>query len=191
MPSARHETAHTYFGMVLVERFVLMGLSNSICPAGATRYQGNTSSKEGDTAYRPFPARGLDDWPTIVIEAGVSESLSRLRVDANWWLINSGGDVRIVVIISLRVVQLALQSIQIEKWELAPPPPRPQTRSVTNSPVADVPTKIQEITIEPNTVTGAPLVLEFQKVFLRQAIPPEADFSFSAQDLQNYAADLW
>jgi hypothetical protein len=41
-------------------------------------------------------------------------------------------------------------------------------------------------------VNGAPLTLEFQKIFLRQAVPPqEHDFTFTAQDLSEFATDFW
>ena len=50
---------------------------------------------------------------------------------------------------------------------------------------------MQEIDIDPNGITGAPLVLEFWKVFLRQAVPPENDFIFTAQELSNLAAAFW
>jgi hypothetical protein len=55
-----------------------------------------------------------------------------------------------------------------------------------NSP-SQIPTKIQEITIIPNTVTGAPLVLEFAKIFLRPDVPPESDITFTGQELSNWA----
>ena len=99
---------------------------------------------------------------------------------------------KIVVLISLNIARATrtLQSIRIEKWELAPAQQR-ITRSVANNPPAEVPTKVQEITIYPNTVTGVPLILHFQKIFLRQPTPPEADIVFSAQDLSDFSASLW
>lgn len=66
-----------------------------------TRYYGTNSAKEGDAGFRPMPERRrIDDWPTFVIESGVSESLARLRIDAGWWLINPKGDVKLVIAIS-------------------------------------------------------------------------------------------
>ena len=194
MPSAKHEKAHLNLGKAFIIKVTVMGVpGNSYDCVGAQRFEGPTSSKEGDTAYKPLPARRRDeDWPTIVFESGLSESLRRLRVDARWWLENSGGDVKIVVLISLNIARATrtLQSIRIEKWELAPAQRR-ITRSVANNPPAEVPTKVQEITINPNTVTGAPLILHFQKYFLRQPTPPEADIVFSAQDLSDFSASLW
>ncbi|KAJ5565638.1 hypothetical protein N7535_007276 [Penicillium sp. DV-2018c] len=40
-------------------------------------------------------------WPTVVVEVGVSESYRKLRADADWWLPNSRGDVKLVVIVSV------------------------------------------------------------------------------------------
>ena len=92
----------------------------------------------------------------------------------------------------------------IEKWENRPVPAnpnRPATRSITraapnpppNQP-PQTPTQIQAITIDSNsnTVNGAPLTLEFRKIFLRQAVPPlEHDFTFTAQDLSAFATTFW
>jgi hypothetical protein len=163
-----------------------MGIQpREIIDVGAGRYNSNSSSKEGDLAFKPRALRErVTDWLTIVFEAGLSESLRRLRIGAAWWSMNSNGDANIVIIISL---QKAQSRIQIEKWELAPPDPtRPCTRSNQQTP-----TKVYEITIDPNNITGAPLVLEFQKIFPRPAIHPETDFIFTVQELSSWAADIW
>jgi hypothetical protein len=80
---------------------------------GATRFRGHNSSKEADSAYRPHSFKRN----RLANESGKSESLDRLRFDARWWLIESGGDVKIVIIISIKRAQSMLR---IEKWELAP-----------------------------------------------------------------------
>jgi hypothetical protein len=185
MPSVAHERLHTDLFMKLLLQAGRMGIQgDEISGVGAGRYKGNSSSKEGDSAMKPLLSRPNNtDWPTIVFEAGLSGSLVRLRTDAAWWLRNSNGDVNIVVIISL---QRAQSRIQIEKWELGGG--GPQTRSGSNNPA---PTKVKEITIDLNNVTGAPLVLEFQKILLRPAIPPETDFIFTAQELSGWAATIW
>jgi len=73
------------------------------CPVGAGRFHGQNSSK-GDSAFKPYSLRPNDtDWPTIVIESGVS--------DADWWLRKSESQVKIVIIIS---VKRAPPVVQIE-----------------------------------------------------------------------------
>ena len=105
---------------------------------------------------------------------------------------------KIVVLISIRSGLRTERRIQIEKWEFAPiGERRPSTGAFPNDPnVApqnrpQIPTKVQEIAIDQNTVAGAPLVLEFQKIFLRPAMPPETDIIFAEQELSDWAAVFW
>jgi hypothetical protein len=210
LPSAVHERAHGNLANKVVTAVARMGIPDGELDfVGASRFRGRRSSKEGDSAFRPYSFRPNEtDWPTIVIESGVSESL-RLRFDASWWLTESGGDVKIVIIIS---VQRAKSRLKIEKWEHAPSrsllPLRTPPNNLNNNPnnlIRQLPTKVQEITIVSNTVagaplpaviggpftvTGAPLVLEFDKIFLRPAVLPETDITFNVQELSAWAARL-
>jgi hypothetical protein len=193
LPTAEHESAHTNLAKEVVIALTVMGprLASYECHSvGATTYRVRGSSKEADSAYRPRSFRpNKTDWPTIVFESGLSESLRQLRVDVDWWFRKSSGAVKIVVIISIK---RAPQTLQIEKWELAPMiGRRPPTRAFPNNPPPPIPTKIHEITIVQNAVTGAPLVLEFDKIFLRPAVLPETDITFTAQELSTWAAGIW
>jgi hypothetical protein len=198
VPSAKHEGAHLSLSDEVNHKLEGMGLARrSLWPCGSTKYDGFNSSKEGDSAYRPKCRPREQEWPTLVIEAGLSESLAALRTDAEWWLTNSKGDVEIAIAISVIPAQ---KSLRIEKWYLQPhTPAAPVTRA--NTPV---PTKIQELTIiqsppiptPPGTiatyaVTGAPLILEFEKLLLRVPVPPEGDVIFTAADLQAWADEFW
>src|SRR5437764_8141362 len=77
MPSATHEGAHRNFDKKVIAKIIRMGMSeDSISCLGATRFNGPTrSSKEGDSVYKPTTLKNEDDWPTLVIESGLSESL--------------------------------------------------------------------------------------------------------------------
>ena len=191
MPLVTHEGTHRNFVELLRIQSYVMGIPPfELYDVGGTRYRGHSVSKEADTAFKPLTSRPNSiDWPTIVLEAGVSESLRQLRNDAKWWLSNSGGQVQIVLIFS---VQEELRTIQIEKWETRPANGR-ATRS--NQPPAQVPTQIQQIIIDPNNVTGVPLILHFHLIFLRainqNAVPPERDYTFATQDLRNWANVFW
>jgi hypothetical protein len=120
---AEHEYAHITFGQQLTRLSDRMGLPpNEFADGGGTRYQGRSSSKEADTVFKPATVRpNRTDWPTIVLEAGVS--LPQLKNYAKWWLSNSGGQVRIVLIFSIK---RGIRTIEIEKWEN-----RPATTCVT------------------------------------------------------------
>src|SRR5271170_6755380 len=171
VPTAKHERSHGNFGKKLIARVARMGLEDEFDYVGATTFKTSRVSKEGDSAFKPLSKRPRDaDWPTIVLESGWSESLTRLRRDAHIWLEKSRGDVKIVLLLS---IGRTARTMIIEEWENRPVPAnRPATRSNTTQ----IPTKIQAITIDstsnPPTVDEAPLTLEFQKIFLRQAVPP-------------------
>jgi hypothetical protein len=193
MPSAAHGSAHLNLAGDLVVKMLGMGMARrDLRSLGGTRFDGRRSSKEGDSVFMPrtrMLQSGTIRWPTIVFESGLSETLHRLRCDANWWLETSKGEVKIVIIISIKPAQTKLH---IERWERAPLAGRRlTTRASSNNPNVEVSTKMQEVDIDPNGVIGAPLILEFQKVFLRQAVPPEGDFIFTAPDLASWAADFW
>jgi hypothetical protein len=78
----------------------------------------------------------------------------------------------------------------IKKWELALPS---QERPATRRALSSIPTKVQEMTILPdNTISGSlPLVLRFQDIFLRPAILPEGDITFTVEDLSKWADKVW
>jgi hypothetical protein len=84
MPSVAHERAHLDLAGEFLFKVAGMGLpKREIICAGAGRQEGTSSSKEGDSTFKPSSFREKDtDWPTIVFEAGLSESLGRLRTDA-------------------------------------------------------------------------------------------------------------
>jgi hypothetical protein len=122
-----------------------MGLKDEFFDLGATTFKTSRVSKEGDSAFKPLSIRPREgDWPTIVLESGWSESLTRLRRDAHIWFENSGGDVKIVLLFS---IGRTARTMIIEKWENRPvpvnplvPANRPATRSMTR-PGAQTPTQ--------------------------------------------------
>jgi hypothetical protein len=219
MPSLEHELAHGNLGDRIKNALIRMGIEeDDFGRVGSTRYSVPRSSKEGDTAYKPITRKYKIDWPTIVLESGFSEPLSDLRKDAEWWLRNSGGDVKIVILIS---IEPSDKTLLVEKWCLAPDPgSRLATRAHPN-PNPLVPTRMQELkitqnlkpqqvsiqpnaaTVQPNAVTvqpgtvaaydvvGAPLVFEFENLLLRTPAPPAQDVVFTAELLAKWANGYW
>ena len=204
LPTAEHEAVHISFAYRTNRKLEAMGLPDeSLYGMGGTAFKGFRCSKEGDSTYKPESRDGKACWPTIVFEAGFSESLPKLRTDAAWWLTNSRGDVKIVVVVSIRRPQ---RMLLIEQWCMAPhpgPSAATRTRSNANAPL-QVPRPTQELTIIqdppipplPNTVptytvTGAPLTFDFAKLLLRAPVPPEGNVIFTAADLQAFALRYW
>lgn len=161
---------------------------------------GESRGKQPVQCFWPFSRQPLPgqkpDWPTLVIETGVIESIPRLREDASWWFRNSSGMVRIVLLVC---ISHRLRKTTIEKWHLAPPDtPNPLTRALLNQfqlnqppPVVQQPVALQQpyaaqiITIDPVSVQGAPLSLNFEALFDRNRQGDEIDIVLDANNLHH------
>ncbi|OQD78229.1 hypothetical protein PENDEC_c001G03381 [Penicillium decumbens] len=208
VPGEAHDAITDNFTRIITANLLAMG--QSIWDpqwVGTTTYKPSTGAgKQGDQAFKP-PTRcspGLPGigWPTLVVETGVSESLPRLREDAKKWFRDSRGDVRIVILISIKRTM-----VTFEKWQLAPPnAPRPLTRAYIDSlcaqspnipPLTTQPSVIQqayssqEIYVEfsrvagaPSTVIGAPLDIPFVALWDRPPRQGESDIILRVQDFQ-------
>lgn len=192
LPTKAHERAHNSFGtMLAMSKVGPMGMHLSeFMGQGATKYVGEDgSSKESDSSWVNADVRPNEgDWPHFVIEAGMSESLQRLRADARWWIEHSKGQVGIVLVIQITP---GSKTINLEKWI---PGPRPSTRSSSRVSAAAFPMQTAAISIVQSrtpSVNGGPLILEFERVFGRPPQQPEADISLSAPELDSWARAIW
>lgn len=180
----------------------------------------------GNTTYKPTATKGKepDDgfippsrytmppnlgWPTLIIETGVSESISQLRADASKWFKDSSGNVRIVLVIAIWN-----NRVDIEKWQLAPVgAPVPLTRAYIDSlcsqpsnmpplllqlPAVQQPYCAQEIVITPSqvpgrpvTVTGTPLVLPFHALYDRAPGRRQTDIRITTTQCEKITRMLW
>ncbi|KAI1355419.1 hypothetical protein F5Y01DRAFT_175006 [Xylaria sp. FL0043] len=151
---------------------------------------------EGDSSGGPSPLRdGPEAWPTLVIEAGDSESLSALRDDMRWWFSASDHDVKIIL---LAKFDHRSQRIIIERWEEEAPNRQgaTNTRRVTRGhalqPVLRQSIAItRDISTDSYHVTRGALVLSFRLLFLRDPDPQEGDYIISIAELQAYAQRVW
>ena len=122
IPTDLHEHLHIELNRTYDHKLVRMGLERSWNSIGTAtrRAQGHPGGDggESDSAGGPLPARdGRGAWPTLVIEAGDSESLTRLRQDMRWWFEASNHQVKIVLLAKFNHHQ---REIQLEKWEEEP-----------------------------------------------------------------------
>jgi len=89
----------------------------SVEPFGATLLQvPGVRSKEGDGGFGPNTRLGRSVWPLVIMEFGYSGGENFLRLDAQWWLINSPGRIRFVILVYVTKNPLALG---IECWSMA------------------------------------------------------------------------
>ncbi|KAF8463461.1 hypothetical protein BDZ91DRAFT_661202 [Kalaharituber pfeilii] len=154
---------------------------------GSSTFHGQSSSKEADTSFKPTCRSKQTDWPTIVLESGYTEYLARLRSDARWWLANSAGDVKTVLLIS---VQEDHQTLKLEQWVLAALA-EPVCGRAARASIQMTATKVKELTVAPTFVTGAPLILKFEDIFLRAPRDGEGDFIFDEKELSTWRRDVW
>ncbi|CAK7272741.1 hypothetical protein SEPCBS57363_005302, partial [Sporothrix epigloea] len=154
-------------------------------------------------------------WPTIVFEAGYSQSEESLRAKMSWWFQASNHNAKIVVL-AKAFPQTLEKRLKIEQWQersaeavrsgatatrhstaAAGAALQPTCLQATNISWAGL-VPFHEATLAQVTdrqqynVVRAPLVLEFGLVFLRPAVGPrEHDFEFPTELLQHYAASVW
>lgn len=184
-----HETPHLLLIDDIREKTREMGLDRrELAPMGHTTYRGGNTARQGDSVVKPAQARNkADDWPTLVIEAGVSESLAQLRIDAGWWLTNSKGDVRIVIIIA---IHRQAEKFIIEKWQLISPDitrTHSQSNGEFRTPWSTTSITISRTTSSNSLVASDDLVIEFSELLLRPPVPPESDTVLTKNDLEDWA----
>jgi hypothetical protein len=191
--SGEHDSAHRQFTAMMTDHVRALGISRrDLASRGAGReMRNNQRRKEPDDQFKPATRVMAEDRPTLVIEAGWSESMNQLRNDAHYWLTKTNGEVKIVLLIHVKYAQ---RVIELERWENRPNP-RPTRRSTS----ADRPTKIQslQIILQTNAPTivsgGAPLLLPINLIF-DGAIPagrPTTGLSITAAELQEYAEEYF
>jgi hypothetical protein len=194
VPTGAHEAATGEFSAIIIEAVGpgLMGLNRherSVLNSTTFRAPSGTPRKEPDWAMKTRIVRpNSEDFPTIVVETGFSESLARLRNDARLWFSISNNAIQIVILIAIKA---ARREIIFEMWTVAAVP---AGRRTTRHTPAQVPQPAQSITISetaPNTyaITAgtAPLILEFDKLFLRQPVRQEHDIIYTQTDLFSIA----
>lgn len=88
MVGLNHELASMSFSNVLHKKLVQLNVDGKLEFLGSVRFGNARRQKEPDEAMKPRTC-GILDWPSITVEVGFSESLSQLRLDAQFWLTQS------------------------------------------------------------------------------------------------------
>lgn len=184
--SAVHELIHRRFVLDFEVKFFEMDIDAELVPMGATGYSGPGGEKEPDSAFKPASRRFVDDWPTLVIECGDSQFLARLQADAHWWLENSVGDVKTVIVVSYSLPE---KNFHLETWELSDTPD-PSNRSIFPPTITQEAEIIgDQVRISAKGVTQTSFMIDFTKVMLRKPVVRrgEHNFIFTKEDLINFA----
>ncbi|PUU76792.1 hypothetical protein B9Z19DRAFT_1194475 [Tuber borchii] len=191
MPLPEHEITTHVFERMIIDKVLEGGQRAMIIPAGSTRFPGLNNSNEAAASLRPCHVRPrYTDWPSVVLETGVSETAERLHVDGRWWFANSGGAVKIVL---LFFVNLKASSIKIELWKEGTVRNQQQTR-VRSAVTSTGPTLQKTVNLTPNAITGAPIKLRFHDIFLRnprKELGEPKHYHITEDDLSEYYKSVW
>jgi hypothetical protein len=186
LPGLVHEHAIGSFSREMVIRSLAQGLTGyEFELMGGSRYgDGGGRRKEADAAYKPSTRLGGGQWPSFVVEVGVSQTLSQLRCDMHFWLTKSHGMVRVVLLIKVNITN---RSIIMEHWEDVPRVP-PQLATETTLPL-----RINRIELSLARCVGDPLCISWAKIF--DVMPPNlaagASLVLTGVDLTGFYARFW
>jgi hypothetical protein len=187
MVGAMHECAAREFARMFDEKLFRLGVRASLFATGSARFGPRGGrSKEADAGYIPCSRRLQDDWPSFIIEAGVSESLAMLRRDAAFWVTNSAGRTRIVIVLS---VNRRDRQILVERWEEVPRiRPNQSTANYTC-----IPGLMQSLTLNAGVkYEGLPLEIPAEKLYddLHENIPG-GEFLFTPDYINAFSTSIW
>ncbi|OAA64397.1 hypothetical protein SPI_03044 [Niveomyces insectorum RCEF 264] len=201
VPSGVHEVMHSSLHEQIVLQVAQAGLHSEWFSFARTTFRANfgrpgEDAGEGDSTGGPKPARLFKGaWPTLVIEAGVSETTSALQKDMRWWFSASEHDVKIVLLLHLDRTQ---QSIVLERWEeeassLSRPGATTTRRAAEVEPVQRQTITITKDAVEERklNVANGDLVLSFRLLFLRDPRPGEGDIIVTGAGLETCAENVW
>ena len=161
-PGRQHERIISNFSIIVVGHLNSMGLwlqNGDFTGQGSERTPGVACSKEPDWALGPYDARvnsAADEYPSLVLEVGASESSDALRQDAHWWYANTHQETKLGVLIDVTTDDP--YRVDFEVW----------TEVINQSPVhsnRNGPARVlrctQRASFENEVVIGAPLILDF------------------------------
>ena len=186
MPSSMHQVTSSQFCQeVSTEIHILPGHGFlSLTSIGASKFScPGRRNKEGDAGLRCPTRTGATAWPDLMIEVGYSESIRMPRLDAQWWLVASGGLTRIVIL--MKVKDRPVNSMHLEVWRFLPNPRVQRTRQAPSH----IPTNTQTIKIDEAGVVapvGASLTIPYADLFDVGHVNA-ADVVFTSAQLSQFA----
>jgi len=119
----------------------------------------------------------------------MSETAQRLIVDGKWWIKDSGGAVKIVLLFFINV---KAKTIRIEMWKKDTIENPQQTHPHDEEKVIGSTLK-KAVNITPKAITGTPLKLRFRDIFLRKPKKElgEANYLITEEDMREYYHKVW
>lgn len=194
--SAVHELLHTsIIGDLAYKLRVLETRKPMFGWVGKTHFVSLTSrrSKEADQALMPAGRTAAHDFPSFIIEAGVSESLGELRTDAEFWQLNSGNGCRMVLVVA---VNRKSRWIVFELYERGTVTGLATRTSPSPSPIAAATLRQPQIVLQHSGgAIGPPdLTIPLASLFDAGTLPHELagqNIVLNAQELRDVYDKVW
>ncbi|KAL6804093.1 hypothetical protein J3E68DRAFT_392457 [Trichoderma sp. SZMC 28012] len=170
------------FRMGLGQRWAYKGHATFYNTRHPTRSAG---AKQADSSGGPREGRPRPRWPTIVFDAGYSQTLKDMKAKARAWFTDSDHKVKVVILSKLVPDQ---RTLIIERWEES-----------QDEGLVQVPGCQQRITIAGSwtnpsayqAVESSDLILSFQLLFLRDPGPGEGDVIIPISWIEVHAQQVW
>ncbi|KAJ5533727.1 hypothetical protein N7494_010279 [Penicillium frequentans] len=179
---AQHHQSSELFIQAVAERLPSMGLKGyrgHRVSRGSARTAGWTCGKEPDWWFGPNNTlvNGDGDYPSLVLEVGLTQSYGQLRNDAYWWHGNSDmgssdGDRKTKVVLLMTTTCEPSWRLDIETWTEVP---NTQPMRNTRSRSFRILERTQHVYFENGAVHGGTLVLSFELMMRRRPTEKEAD----------------
>ncbi|CRG84439.1 hypothetical protein PISL3812_01725 [Talaromyces islandicus] len=194
-----HEQAASQFDSLLTVIASEIGVRRRISFRGATRTETPDRDKEADRSWSPrhLPGQAAQQWPSVALEVGYSQSTQKLHRDIAYWINYSNGQVKQAITIDIK----NSGAITIASWAASyTPTTTVVTKSGRNStPSADSrppPIKAQEIKITRErgrpAIEGGDLVIPHSSMFGSIPEIEPRDFIFTAEMLlEDFAEFVW
>ncbi|OQE16266.1 hypothetical protein PENFLA_c028G06762 [Penicillium flavigenum] len=157
-------------------------------------------------AYDSAP-QCFSQWPTVVLEVGVSESYQKLRADADWWFANLQGAVKVVIIVTIsqkkeeeeekkkkKNLMITFETIILDRAMSLRPLPhlRRRYKTITRQKITTSREPGRSEHSAPITVcSDESLLIKFEEAFARQPIPPELDLLLEPDQLRTTSRHFW
>ncbi|KAL3493264.1 hypothetical protein BJX62DRAFT_235341 [Aspergillus germanicus] len=179
--SAAHDAAAALFNEQFESAVNRVGMKGALHPRRAGAHYAAIGAKQPDDAYLPvqLPPGRTPRWPSMVVEVAFSETATKLASDVRYWERASAGDVKLIT--TIRVFRNRPE-IVLENWGINHHGKRERAQSITIKLVAGK-----------AKVSGGPMVLDFEKLFLRAPMTPRErrNVVIRDKDLKLLAQHVW
>ena len=145
-------------------------------------------SKEGDECFRPRTRR-RKEWPSVMIEVGYLEGMDFLRLDAEWWLVNSQEQTRFVII---GIIERDPFALRFECWMMVESGGRETRRTPNRIPRCVQDYDIDEAGVVVSTLGCTELEIPYDCIFDKPAPnPPTSPLRFNFAELSHFAVRMF